>query len=94
MSFSIDGKTVIVTGAANGIGAALARHFAENGANVMCADIDEKSLKKSITKFRQDEIDHKNLAYNEGASKKGLYFLLDKIIQTTSKAAIKVSEKI
>ena len=55
---------------------------------------DEESLKKSITKFRQDEIDHKNLAYNDGASKKGLYFLLDKIIQTTSKAAIKVSEKI
>ena len=55
---------------------------------------DEKSLKKSIEKFRQDEIDHKNLAYNEGASKKGLYFVLDKIIQTTSKAAIKVSEKI
>ena len=55
---------------------------------------DEKSLKKSITKFRQDEIDHKNLAYNEGATKKGLYFVLDKIIQTTSKAAIKVSEKI
>ena len=55
---------------------------------------DEESLKKSITKFRQDEIDHKNLAYNEGATKKGLYFVLDKIIQTTSKAAIKVSEKI
>ena len=55
---------------------------------------DEKSLKKSIAKFRQDEIDHKNLAYNEGASKKGIYFVLDKIIQTTSKAAIKVSEKI
>ena len=48
MSFSIDGKTVIVTGAANGIGAALARHFAENGANVMCADIDEKALKKDL----------------------------------------------
>ena len=45
MSFSIDGKTVIVTGAANGIGAALARHFAENDAKVMCADIDEKALK-------------------------------------------------
>ena len=48
MSFSIDGKTVIVTGAANGIGAALARHFAENGAKVMCADIDEKALKKDL----------------------------------------------
>ena len=36
---------------------------------------DEELLKKSITKFRQDEIDHKNLAYNEGATKKGLYFV-------------------
>ena len=53
-----------------------------------------EKLKKSITKFRQDDIEHKNLAYNEGATKKGLYFVLDKIIQTTSKAAIKVSEKI
>ena len=35
---------------------------------------DEESLKKSITKFRQDEIDHKNLAYNEGASKKDYIF--------------------
>ena len=55
---------------------------------------DEKSLKKSIKKFRDDEIDNKNIAYNEGATKKGLYFLLDKVIQTTSKVAIKVSEKI
>ena len=54
MSFSIDGKTVIVTGAANGIGAALARHFAENGAKVMCADIDEKSLKKDLGETAED----------------------------------------
>ena len=55
---------------------------------------DEKNLKKSISKFRDDEIDHKNTAYDKGATKHGLYFFLDKIIQTTSKAAIKVSEKI
>tara|TARA_B100000700_G_scaffold305873_1_gene380446 strand:+ start:200 stop:733 length:534 start_codon:yes stop_codon:yes gene_type:complete len=55
---------------------------------------DEKSLKKSISKFRDDEIDHKNIAYEKGATKSGLYFFLDKVIQTTSKAAIKVSEKI
>ncbi len=55
---------------------------------------DEKILKKSISKFRDDEIDHKNLAYDEGATKEGLYFFLDKIIKTTSKAAIKISEKI
>ncbi len=44
MSFSISGKTAIVTGAANGIGLAIARHFADRGANVMCADMDEASL--------------------------------------------------
>ncbi len=44
MSFSISGKTAIVTGAANGVGLAIARHFAEQGANVVCADIDEAKL--------------------------------------------------
>ncbi|XDA96988.1 SDR family oxidoreductase [Sulfitobacter sp. LCG007] len=44
MSFSISGKTAIVTGAANGIGLAIARHFVERGANVICADMDERKL--------------------------------------------------
>lgn len=44
MSFSISGKTAIVTGAAHGIGLAIARHFAAKGANVMLADMDEDAL--------------------------------------------------
>ncbi|MEL6809478.1 MAG: SDR family NAD(P)-dependent oxidoreductase, partial [Pseudomonadota bacterium] len=48
MSFSINGKTAIVTGAANGIGLAIARHFADRGANVMCADMDEKRLAEEL----------------------------------------------
>ena len=55
---------------------------------------DEEDLKKSISKFRDDEIEHKNIAYEKGATKEGLYFILDKIIQTSSMVAIKVSEKI
>ena len=35
---------------------------------------DEADLKKSISKFRDDEIDHKNIAYEKGATKEGLYF--------------------
>jgi len=41
MSFSISGKTAIITGAADGIGLAIARHLADRGANVMCADSNE-----------------------------------------------------
>ena len=44
MSFSVKGKTAIVTGAASGIGLAIARHLADKGANVICADLDEKRL--------------------------------------------------
>ena len=55
---------------------------------------DEKELKNKIIKFRQDELHHKDIAYEKGATKKGLYTILDKIIKTGSKAAIKISEKI
>ncbi len=44
MSFSITGKTAIVTGAANGVGLAIGRHFVKMGANVVFADMDEKTL--------------------------------------------------
>ncbi len=44
MSFSIAGKTAVITGAANGVGLAIARHFADRDANVMFADMDEKKL--------------------------------------------------
>ena len=55
---------------------------------------EEKELKKKITKFRNDELDHKDIAYEEGATKKGFYSIMDKIIKTGSKIAINISEKI
>ena len=55
---------------------------------------DEKELKENIIKFRDDELSHKDIAYEGGATKKGLYGLLDKIIKTSSRIAIKISEKI
>ena len=44
MTFSIAGKTAIVTGAANGVGLAIGRHFVSEGANVVFADMDEERL--------------------------------------------------
>ena len=55
---------------------------------------DEKELKKKIIKFREDELHHKDIAYEKGATKKGLYSIMDKIIKTGSKIAIRISEKI
>ena len=55
---------------------------------------DEKRLKEKIMKFRQDELDHKDIAYDNGATKKGLFGVLDKIIKTSSRIAITISEKI
>ncbi|MFN4155112.1 MAG: SDR family NAD(P)-dependent oxidoreductase [Paracoccaceae bacterium] len=48
MSLSITGKTAIVTGAAKGIGLAVARHFQAKGANVMFVDIDEACLEQEL----------------------------------------------
>ena len=56
--------------------------------------LDEKILKEKIKKFRLDELHHKDIAYEKGATKKGLYKILDRIIKTGSKVAINISEKI
>ncbi len=55
---------------------------------------DEKILKEKIKKFRLDELHHKDIAYEKGATKKGLYKILDRIIKTGSRVAINISEKI
>ena len=57
-------------------------------------DTTEQELKKKIIKFREDELQHKDIAYDKGATKKGCYSILDKIIKTGSKIAINISEKI
>ena len=55
---------------------------------------DEKDLKAKIEKFKGDEINHKNIAYKSGATNKGIYSIMDKVIRTGSRIAITISEKI
>jgi len=55
---------------------------------------DEKDLKEKIEKFKRDEVNHKNIAYETGATNKGLYSVMDKVIKTGSRIAITISEKI
>ncbi|MGR3616215.1 MAG: SDR family NAD(P)-dependent oxidoreductase [Paracoccaceae bacterium] len=55
MSYSIAGKTVIVTGSANGIGLAIGKQFVDQGARVMFADRDEQQLKSELEKLGDEE---------------------------------------
>ena len=67
------------------------KHYAKQ---IELLSTDEKELKEKIIKFRNEELHHKNIAYDKGATKKGIYSILDKMIKTGSKVAINLSEKI
>ena len=55
---------------------------------------DEKDLKAKIEKFKGEEVHHKKIAYESGATNKGIYSIMDKLIRTGSRIAITISEKI
>ena len=62
MSFSISGKTAIVTGAASGIGLAIGRQLANAGANVMFVDTNEAALLAELG----EQADDSNIRYFVG----------------------------
>jgi len=46
-------KTVVITGAGNGIGKGIAIHYAEKGANVVVADIDAAAGAKTAAQIKE-----------------------------------------
>ncbi len=54
MSGSLEGRTAIVTGAASGVGLAVARRFAEEGARLLLTDVDEPTLAAEAEALRGD----------------------------------------
>ena len=52
-AFTLEGKTAIVVGAANGIGRATALAFAAAGAHVTCADIEEPGAKATAAEIEK-----------------------------------------
>ena len=89
------GSTIIGTKAAMLCTASVEEVIDEHYKNqINQLESDEKKLKKVLLKFRNDELHHKDIAYEKGATKEGFYSIIDKLIKTGSKVAIKMSEKI
>ena len=44
---NLEGKTVVVTGGASGIGKAVAQEFLQNGANVVVCDINRNLMRRT-----------------------------------------------
>jgi 3-oxoacyl-[acyl-carrier protein] reductase len=63
------GKTIIITGAASGIGRATALIFAREKANVVCADIDDSGVKETAEKI--NAIGSQALALTIDVTKRG-----------------------
>ena len=54
----------------------------------------DPALAAELSKFRDDELMHRDLAIEEGAHEAAAYPLLSAVIQTGCKVAIKISEKL
>ena len=52
---SFEGKTAVVTGAASGIGRALAEQFANVRMNVVLADIEEDALERAVQELQANQ---------------------------------------
>jgi len=50
-----EGRIAVVTGAASGIGFALAQRFAQEGMKVVLADVEAPALEAAVTRLRQEE---------------------------------------
>lgn len=59
--FSLEGKTILVTGAASGIGRATAIQCAEMGAKVILVDLKEQGLKDSMALITRDDTEYRAL---------------------------------
>ncbi len=58
-SFSLEGKCILITGAASGIGRTTAKECAKNGATLVLVDINEEGVKATLSKISSSSLNEK-----------------------------------
>ncbi len=64
ISFDLDGKIALVTGATHGIGMAIAKGLAQQGAKICVNDIDDAKLEACKAEYAKDGVDVYTLKFN------------------------------
>ena len=77
----VQNKVAIITGAANGIGSAAAKRFAEEGAKVILADLDEKAGKELEQSLRSEGLEATFIQVNV-AVQESVQSLVEQTIKT------------
>ncbi len=90
VNFSLDNKVAIVTGASRGIGEAIAKTFAENGAKVVLASRKQDSLDKVAAAIRESGGEALPIACHTGKMEM-IDALYDKVMDTYGKVDILVN---
>lgn len=89
--FSLEGKTVMVTGAASGIGRATAIQCAEMGAKVVLVDLNEKGLQETKELISHNDVEYKALDLTNLDSLVEMVATLPKLDGVASNAGIVLS---
>ena len=69
----------------------IGEHYQKQAEQLGC---DEASLKKTVERFRDDELEHRDIAVDYKGREARHYKLLRDVIQTGCRTAIKIAEKI
>lgn len=83
--FELQGKVIVITGAASGIGAALAKNLAQRGARLMLADIDATGLEALANTLRTQGCDC-HWAVTDTGNESAIYELAQQSLATLGAA--------
>lgn len=89
--FSLEGKTVLVTGAASGIGRATAIQCAEMGAKVLLVDLNEKGLQETQKQIAREDTEYRTLDLTDLDKLTEMVSTLPKLDGVASNAGIVLS---